>query len=102
MKAKIPTCPLEEEMGLRSGVFAIQANCAHQIKTLGIGHLPALFGSRTRKAKLLLEILAHVMGKLKAFIFNKEEITGILNELYADLSNEIEFEDFLKASSFSV
>ena len=45
------------------------------------------------------------MGKLKAFIFNKEEITGILitgilNELYADLSNEIEFEDFLKVSSF--
>ncbi|KAF9682498.1 hypothetical protein SADUNF_Sadunf05G0115100 [Salix dunnii] len=25
-----------------------------------------------------------------------EEITGILNDLYADLSNEIEFEDFLK------
>jgi hypothetical protein len=43
-----------------------------------------------------------VTGKLKAFIFNKEEITGILNELYGDLSNEIEFEDFLKVSSFSV
>jgi len=42
------------------------------------------------------------MGKLKAFIFNKEEITGILNELYGDLSNEIESEDFLKVSSFSV
>ncbi|KAJ6766191.1 FIMBRIN-4-LIKE [Salix purpurea] len=36
------------------------------------------------------------MGKLKAFIFNKEETSGILNELYADLSNEIEFENFLK------
>jgi plastin-1 len=42
------------------------------------------------------------MGKLKAFIFNKEETSGILNELYADLSNEIEFENFLKVSSFSV
>ena len=42
------------------------------------------------------------MGKLKAFIFNKEEITGILNELHPDLSNEIDFEDFLKVSSFSI
>ncbi|KAB5534491.1 hypothetical protein DKX38_017577 [Salix brachista] len=41
------------------------------------------------------------MGKLKAFIFNKEETTGILNELYADLSNEIEFEDFLKEATYS-
>ncbi|KAJ6979481.1 hypothetical protein NC653_027588 [Populus alba x Populus x berolinensis] len=39
------------------------------------------------------------MIKLKAFnsMFNEEEITGILDELHADLSNEIEFEHFLKA-----
>ncbi|KAF9684263.1 hypothetical protein SADUNF_Sadunf04G0099700 [Salix dunnii] len=55
-----------------------------------------------QKGKVIVGDLAPVMGKLKAFIFNKEEITGILNELYADLRNEIEFEDFLKASSFSV
>jgi hypothetical protein len=43
-----------------------------------------------------------VRGKLKALIFNKDEIAGILNELYGDFSNEIESEDFLKVSSFSV
>uniref|UniRef100_A0A6N2N1W4 RSE1/DDB1/CPSF1 C-terminal domain-containing protein n=1 Tax=Salix viminalis TaxID=40686 RepID=A0A6N2N1W4_SALVM len=40
-------------------------------------------------------------GTLKAFIFNKEEIAGILNELYGDLSNEIESEDFLKEAAYS-
>uniref|UniRef100_A0A6N2N246 Calponin-homology (CH) domain-containing protein n=1 Tax=Salix viminalis TaxID=40686 RepID=A0A6N2N246_SALVM len=45
--------------------------------------------------------LPPVTGKLKAFIFNKEEIAGILNELYGDLSNEIESEDFLKEATYS-
>jgi plastin-1 len=44
------------------------------------------------------------MIKLEAFnsMFTVEEITGILDELHADLSNEIEFEDFLKVSSLCV
>ncbi|KAL9403984.1 hypothetical protein Peur_000956 [Populus x canadensis] len=40
-----------------------------------------------------------LMVKLNAFnsMFNEEEIAGILNESHADLSNEIDFEAFLKA-----
>ncbi|KAF9684232.1 hypothetical protein SADUNF_Sadunf04G0096500 [Salix dunnii] len=36
----------------------------------------------------------------ETFSFDEEEITSILNELYADLSNEIEFEDFLKEATY--
>lgn len=41
-----------------------------------------------------------LMVKLNAFnsMFNEEEIAGILNESHADLSNEIDFEAFLKVS----
>ncbi|XP_011011608.1 PREDICTED: fimbrin-1-like [Populus euphratica] len=40
-----------------------------------------------------------LMVKLNAFnsMFNEEEIAGIMNESHADLSNEIDFEAFLKA-----
>lgn len=46
--------------------------------------------------------LPPLMVKLKAFnsLFKEEEITGILSESYPDLSNEIEFEDFLRVSYF--
>uniref|UniRef100_A0A6N2M9D9 Uncharacterized protein n=1 Tax=Salix viminalis TaxID=40686 RepID=A0A6N2M9D9_SALVM len=54
-----------------------------------------------KKGKAIVGDLPPVMGKLKAFIFNKEETSGILNELYADLSNEIEFENFLKEATYS-
>ncbi|KAB5524702.1 hypothetical protein DKX38_022451 [Salix brachista] len=53
------------------------------------------------KGKVIVGDLPPVTGKLKAFIFNKEEIAGILNELYGDLSNEIESEDFLKEATYS-
>ncbi|KAB5524666.1 hypothetical protein DKX38_022415 [Salix brachista] len=52
------------------------------------------------KGKVIVGDLPPVTGKLKAFIFNKEEIAGILNELYGDLSNEIESEDFLKEATY--
>uniref|UniRef100_A0A6N2K2I6 Calponin-homology (CH) domain-containing protein n=1 Tax=Salix viminalis TaxID=40686 RepID=A0A6N2K2I6_SALVM len=58
--------------------------------------------SQKYKGKAIVGDLPPVMGKLKAFIFNKEETSGILNELYADLSNEIEFENFLKLINIAV
>eukprot|EP00258_Populus_trichocarpa_P010061 XP_002317323.2 fimbrin-1 [Populus trichocarpa] len=54
---------------------------------------------KNQNGKVTVGDLPPVMIKLEAFnsMFNVEEITGILDELHADLSNEIEFEDFLKA-----
>ncbi|KAL9346336.1 hypothetical protein Peur_061189 [Populus x canadensis] len=54
---------------------------------------------KNQNGKVTVGDLPPVMIKLEAFnsMFNVEEITGILDGLHADLSNEIEFEDFLKA-----
>ncbi|XP_061984515.1 fimbrin-5-like isoform X2 [Populus nigra] len=54
---------------------------------------------KNQNGKVTVGDLPPVMIKLETFnsMFNVEEITGILDELHADLSNEIEFEDFLKA-----
>ncbi|KAB5516242.1 hypothetical protein DKX38_026890 [Salix brachista] len=61
----------------------------------------SLCSLKSKKGKAIVGDLPPVTGKLKAFIFNKEEIAGILNELYGDLSNEIECEDFLKEAAYS-
>ncbi|CAK7324560.1 unnamed protein product [Dovyalis caffra] len=54
---------------------------------------------KNQNGKVILGDLPPLMVKLKAFnpMFNEEEITGILNESHSDdLSNEIDFEGFLK------
>ncbi|KAF9684260.1 hypothetical protein SADUNF_Sadunf04G0099400 [Salix dunnii] len=181
MKAKIPTCPLEEEMGLRSGAklnelyadlsneiesedflkcleFGINWEATYAFYCMELGVIRDLQGQATAKSgaskqsssflKATTMTLYTISGCEKACYVGKiysylgddpflkqmsrslwnwslkwmnfhpkkagyekpvlnfssdlKEITGILNELYADLRNEIEFEDFLKASSFSV
>ncbi|KAB5521190.1 hypothetical protein DKX38_025509 [Salix brachista] len=54
---------------------------------------------KNQNGKVTVGDMPPLMVKLNASnsMFNEEEITGILNEADADLSNEIDFEAFLKA-----
>ncbi|KAJ9153853.1 hypothetical protein P3X46_027250 [Hevea brasiliensis] len=54
---------------------------------------------KNQNGKVTVEDLPPFMVKLKAFnsMFNEEEIRGILSESFPDVSNEIDFEGFLRA-----
>ncbi|EEF46538.1 fimbrin-1 [Ricinus communis] len=54
---------------------------------------------KNQSGKVTGEDLPPLMVKLKAFssMFNEEEIKGILSESLSDLTNEVDFEGFLKA-----
>lgn len=55
--------------------------------------------AKNENGNVTVEDLPPMMVKLKAFssMFNEEEIKGILSESFPDLSNEIDFEGFLRA-----
>lgn len=54
---------------------------------------------KNQNGKVTGEDLPPLMAKLKAFReFTEEEIRGILGELNSDLSEEIDFEAFLRVS----
>lgn len=57
---------------------------------------------KTKNGKVTVGDLPPLMAKLKAFssTFKEEDIKGILAESYADSSIEIDFESFLRVSSF--
>ncbi|GAV74610.1 CH domain-containing protein [Cephalotus follicularis] len=54
---------------------------------------------RTQSSRVTVGDLPPVFAKLKAFteMLNEDEIKGILGESYGDMSEEIEFESFLRA-----
>ncbi|KAB5516241.1 hypothetical protein DKX38_026889 [Salix brachista] len=92
-------------IGILHQKFWTSSSSLHHPSSLSSIFIPAGIHedhSNPHKGKVIVGDFQPVRGKLKAFIVNKEEIAGILNELYGDLSNEIEFEDFLKATTMTL